>query len=381
MPRISTHFSDYLAGYDNQPFSPWQPIHTSPTAALTPTKQPPAENPRQWPSRPYFCESLARLCEESLGGRVNQIDFPGGDDRGACRVYWEDGRTVIASYRDEYGRGKLEERVLHHLQRQLAPTPKVLHYNGLLLLQEDLSGERLSTILATADTDHCHALLARALQSLSVIHHAAELEGLDQQVPVLGCEDTWIARHLRQVRKISKALELVVPEVSGQDLRDILFPLRPRFIKWDARPGNAIVRENGDICWFDWEHCGARNRLDDLVWLLCDENTPFSPDTDQALLAEHIPAFADGLPLEAAYRYAYIAGALHCAARLGLILYRKDGEDWWDAQEIIDFDYIGVSLPLAQRLCRRAADWAKREPLVAPLSDWFQTIGGRLESL
>ena len=134
--------------------------------------------------------------------------------------------------------------------------------------------------------------------------------------------------------------------------------------------------------WFDWEHCGARNRLDDLIWLLCDESVPFCTETEQALLAEYLPLFADGLPLEAAYRYAYVAGVLHCTARLGLILHKQQGEEgWWDRQEILDYDYIGVTLPQAQQLCARAADWARREPLVAGLAPWFAALAARIEAL
>ena len=384
MDNLTTHFSDYLAGYRDIPCQLWSgniipPRHFPPV--LT-TSTAPSTEPRQWQERPYFCDKLAALCEENLGGRVTHITFPGGSDRSACLVQWDDGRTAIASVRDEAGRARLEERVLLYLNPYAVPVPSVLFFNGIVLLQETLQGERLSTLLAQADRAARQRLLASALASLHRIHLAAEQAGLDSLVPLIGVEEAWIARHIRQLRRIGDVFDIPVPALDKPSLHDILLPFKPRFVKWDARPGNAMVDAAGQVAWFDWEHCGARNRLDDLIWLLCDESVPFCTETEQALLAEYLPLFADGLPLEAAYRYAYVAGVLHCTARLGLILHKQQGEEgWWDRQEILDYDYIGVTLPQAQQLCARAADWAMREPLLAGLAPWFAALAARIEAL
>ncbi|WP_028488312.1 hypothetical protein [Thiothrix lacustris] len=381
MSDLSTHFPDYLAGYRETPCPFWSG-NSAPRPLQSSTITPPPTQPRQWQERPYFCDNLARLCEEHLGGRVSDITFPGGSDRSACLVRWEDGRTAIASFRGETGRARLEERVLHHLNQYAAPVPNVLFFNGIVMLQETLVGERLSTLLANADAPARHTVLASALSSLHQIHLAAAQAGIDQAVPVIGGEEDWIARHIRQLRKIGDAFEIPVPALDKASLQDILLPLKPRLVKWDARPGNAMVDAAGKVSWFDWEHCGARNRLDDLVWLLCDESVPFCSATEQALLTEFVPLFADGAPPEVAHRYAAVAGVLHCTARLGLILHKQQGEEgWWDRQEILDYDYIGVTLPQAQQLCARAADWASREPLVASLVPWFADVAGHIETL
>lgn len=382
MSGFSTHFATYLTGHYDIPGQYWSGSSYPAIPPSTPDKQARiAPRPRVWQARPYFCDRLAGVCEENLGGVVTDICFPGGEERSACQISWEDGRTAIASFRTEPGRARLEEQVLRHLHQQAAPVPQVFHFNGIVLIQEALAGERLSKLLANTDTETCAGLLTSALDGLVNIHQAAERAGLDQSVPLLGAEEDWIMRHIRQIRKIADALGIPVPDLPKQDIHDILLPLKPRFIKWDARPGNAMVNTAGQVFWFDWENCGARNRLDDLVWLLCDESVPFDATTEQALLATYLPLFADGLSLEAAYRYACIAGVLHCTARLGLILHKKEGDSWWEMQEILDYDYIGVTLPLARRLCHRAADWAAREPLVAPLSPWFMEVAGHLETL
>ena len=49
------------------------------------------------------------------------------------------------------------------------------------------------------------------------------------------------------------------PELDEPSLIALLRVKTPAFIKWDARPGNAIVNKNGTITWFDWEHCGCRS--------------------------------------------------------------------------------------------------------------------------
>lgn len=53
------------------------------------------------------------------------------------------------------------------------------------------------------------------------------------------------------------------PAIPAAQIFDLLTLLKPRFVKWDARPGNAMVNEEGQVHWFDWEHCCARNRLRD----------------------------------------------------------------------------------------------------------------------
>jgi aminoglycoside phosphotransferase (APT) family kinase protein len=382
MDNLTTHFPDYLSGYRDIPCQFWTGNVVLPSSLPNITQAAPPRHSRQWQERPYFCDTLATLCEENISGTIIEITFPSGSDRSACLVRWENGRTAIASFRNETARARLEERVLHYLNQQDAPVPTVLFFNGIVLLQEALQGIRLSTLLANADSASRKALLAAALSSLHRIHLAAERAGLDQAVPLLGNEEDWIARHIRQLRKIGDAFDIPVPSLDKPSLHDILLPLKPRFVKWDARPGNAMVDDAGKVAWFDWEHCGARNRLDDLVWLLCDESVPFCMETEQALLAEFVPLFADGATLESAHRYAAVAGVLHCTARLGLILHKQQGEEgWWDKQEILDYDYIGVTPQQAQLLCARAAAWAVREPLVAPLALWFGKVAASIESL
>ncbi|HRJ51780.1 MAG TPA: phosphotransferase [Candidatus Thiothrix moscowensis] len=385
MSDFPTHFGVYLDGCYDAPVQYW-------SGALPAISDAPEISPvsavfsgfapiRNWRIRPYFCDSLASVCETALGGVIADITFPGGEERGACHVLWADGRTAIATVRTDSGRALLEERVMRHLYQQAAKVPNVLFYNGIVLIQEVLEGVGLARGLASATSQQCGEWLAEGFRSLVTIHHAASREGLDRAVPFLGTSEAWIMRHIRQVHKTGDALALPAPSLPKQALHDILLPMNPRFVKWDARPGNAMLSTTGQVSWFDWENCGARNRLDDLVWLLCDESVPFHAEIEQALLEEFVPLFADGASIAAAHRYVCIAGALHCSARLSLILHKKADGPWWDIEEILLYDYIGVTLTQAQRLCLRGAFLAQCEPLIASLVPWFLDLNQKLETL
>ena len=164
--------------------------------------------------------------------------------------------------------------------------------------------------------------------------------------------------------------------------RQLLTLVVPRFVKWDARPGNAIIRADGRMAWIDWEDCGARNRLDDMAWLLGDEFVPDLPiEVEERLLAAHVPHFADDMPLADAVEYLSAYGTLHMCVRLGMILNERGGGPWWDQELCLATDQVGVTLEHARRLCRRAARWSARSAIVRALSPWFDEVEKRLGQL
>ena len=171
------------------------------------------------------------------------------------------------------------------------------------------------------------------------------------------------------------------PPLDEPALVELIAIDRPEFIKWDARPGNAIARGDGAVAWFDWEHCGARNRLDDVAWLLGDEYTPDLPAAEDRLLAGYLGALEEPWPVERAREYLWTYGSLHACVRLGLILYNRGEGPWWDAGYCLERDKVGVTLEAAERLCGRAARWAAGTHLLAPLGPWFEAMGARLDRL
>jgi hypothetical protein len=322
-----------------------------------------------------------RTCQGLLRMRIEHADFPGGRSRDACRLTLEDGRVVFGTRRGSPRLAALEARVLKKLGREGAPVPKVLAFNGLILIQEDLGNRRLSQAIDRASPEDVHDLLAAALDSLSQIHVAAEAAKLDENLPSIGRDEPWLLGLVNQPAIISDRLSLKPPALDPQALIAHIRIRKPRLIKWDARSGNAIVRDDGGIAWFDWEHCGRRNRLDDLVWLLGDEFAPDLPAVERELLRSHLPAFADDLSLDEATAYVAMFGSLHSCVRLELILDNKDGDAWWDWDYCLERDKVGVTLEGARRLCARGARWAAWSSFTEPLVNWFGDAAAKLDDL
>ena len=341
----------------------------------------PTANKKNWESRPWLIASYSRICNELIGKSVIGVEFPGGSHRSSCRINIEGGSSVIATRRNASGRAQLESRILAQLYNQEAPVPAPLGFNGVVLLQEDIPGTRLSEAITSRNGDDLYKLLSQGLQSLATIQQKASLSGLDEVVPVTGCSPDWLISFLDRTAVIGGFLGLPCPHIPVEAFYDLLAVMKPRFVKWDARPGNAIINERGGIKWFDWEHCCARNRLDDMVWFLCDESIPDSfPELEDRLIEEYLPAFADGRPLEEALVYLRIFGILHLCVRLGRILHAKGRGSWDDADRTLDKPK-GSSFHSAQRLCARASFWSAKIPYTDMLPNWFGGIYKRLQEI
>jgi hypothetical protein len=218
------------------------------------------------------------------------------------------------------------------------------------------------------------------LSTLAAIHQAATQEGLEEHVDVLGSEDSWINGLLERPAVLGNYLKQPAPRLDIDALIKRLRVVEPHFIKWDARPGNALVGENNQVYWIDWEHAGKRNRLDDMAWILGDEYVPDWPELEDRLLAQYVPEFAGPMNDADAFEYLMAYGSFHMVVRLGLILKYMDGE-WWNLEHCLAEDKVGVTLECAQRLCQRGGRWSARNPLTAPLSDWFRQIEPSIQAL
>jgi hypothetical protein len=98
------------------------------------------------------------------------------------------------------------------------------------------------------------------------------------------------------------------------------------------------------------------------------------------LLADYLAEFTGDDPA-AAWDYLMTFGTLHMCVRLSLILSRKEDGDWWDRDYCLGGDKIGVTLPEALTLARRAARWSAASTLLAPLSPWFNDVASRMQEL
>lgn len=324
-------------------------------------------------------EKLVKIGQGLLGGKVVSHAFPGGSRRLVARVELEDGRRAIIVRRSKSSVAVKELRIMRGLAANGARVPEVFASNGLVSAQEDLGDRRLSQAMNAVPPAEVEALLQRTLTSLAGLHQAGSRAGFDTGLAPLGAGRGWMRNLFDRPRVFSAFFEIEPPRLPIDGLELLFAVPRPRFIKWDARPANAMLADDGAIAWFDFEDAGARRRLDDVAWLLTDEFTPDLPDVEARLIDRHLEGFADGLSLPEARRYLYAYGAFHSTVRLGLILSHKRDEDWWDWDYCLERDKPGVNPIAVRRLCRRAARWAGQCDETKALEPWFQRLEQALE--
>lgn len=327
----------------------------------------------------WLVNNIGTHCTNITGEKLVDISFPGGVYRKSMRVHFADS-SLIATTRLDPGRALLEERVLSKFQSHLS-TPEIFGFTGLLLLQEDIQGQTLDHAIENADENKFYQLAEKSLISLHQIHRQAELSQLDLAVPMIGYSPDWLIKFLDRSAVIGGYLNLPAPPIRADQLFDLLVLIKPRFVKWDARPGNAILTHDNQIRWFDWEHCGARNRLDDMVWFLCDDKIPNYPEAENKLIEQHLDSFADGHRFDFAHDYLRAYGVLHMCVRLGRMLYYKGQNSWNQLDETLNRKTHGTSLKQAQRLCTRASYWSDQISALNPLTGWFLELRDRLEDL
>lgn len=352
-----------------------------PVALSDPTSTAPDGRPQQKSSnRKKKSEddsrNLAKKCEQLLGERVASMQYPGGRSRRSFRLLLQNNNSVIVSIRPARVRAKTERRILRELSAKAAPVPSLLANDGRnLLIQEEIAGERLAQAIHHQDEARVEEVLDGALTSLSQAHRAGSESGFDTRLSVLGGSFEWLVGFLDRPAVIGNILKVPAPRPKLAQLESLLAVRTPRFIKWDARPGNAIIRADGKVFWFDWEHCGTRNRLDDMAWLLADEFVPDFPEAEERLIEKHVASFADDLSTDEAKHYLSAYGVFHLSVRLGLICKYKMQGDWWNHDYCVDRDKVGVTWECMQRVCRRGERWARRNPYTEPLAGWFTAIG------
>lgn len=328
-----------------------------------------------------FDARAARACRDLLGEAVDRVEFPAGRSRRSVRVHMA-GRSVIATARRKAARAVHEVHILRTLGAAGAPVPAVLAWRDGWLIQEDLGGERLTERLADGDEAAIADALDRALDALARCHEAARQAGLGDGRAVLGADAEWRATFAAMPARLGAACGMAPPPLDGEALAARVAPPELGFVKWDARPGNAVIRGDGSVAWFDWEHAGTRAPLDDLVWLFGDEYLGDRPGIEAAALAHWLDAFRGGVAADEARDYLATMLCLHACVRLALILsYRRRDGRWWDRGRALRSDRVGVDRDCALSLCARGSRWAAETAPTRPLVDWFATLAAWLAAL
>ena len=326
---------------------------------------------------------LSAEARRALGQPVEDIEFPGGSTRSSVRLVLADGNRVIATRRKTSRRADHEVHVMRVLHDNGGNVPKIYSFANGLLLQQDLGTKRLSETLHDPERkDDIPLLIEAALEGLARIHEAAAIGGLHEaDLPVIGAEPEWCQGLANTPHEVGEMSGIKPPSYDAAAIAEIFAVRVPSFVKWDSRPGNALVGADGHVYWFDWEHSGLRNPMDDFVWLAADEFVTFSRRLEEKLFSGYRSRFAGTLTDSEAERYIRIMGCFHTCVRLQLALHYKGDGKWWNLQRCLEGDKVGVTRRCCRRLLRRAAHWADFDPLTRPLVPWYKDLEAYVEAM
>ena len=321
-------------------------------------------------------DELLRGLEKAFGTSVVVSGYPGGRGRKTflCRI--EDTQYAVSQRRSR-DRARLEASILQTLG-PAGLSPGYVLRDDAVVVQEFVEGTRLSQALDRASRTEAEALLDKAASALLEIQSIGQQTGLADKVPLIGARDGWTADLASSPARLAQGLGIDVPDHDFGGLLEADRTLPRVLNKWDARSGNAILRPDGTICWIDWEHAGSRRRLDDLVWLFADE---WSPDADEQILRV-LDRLCEMAPQDRAEtRQQFYASAIaHSAIRMSLILSRKGDGAWWDHQQCLTYDRVGVTPAHLRRVATRAARWCAHVPGLHRLEPFFLQIAQRADA-
>jgi len=321
-------------------------------------------------------EQIAKVCEQIFGLPVEKVTAPGGKSRVSFRVHFP-GKTIIATQRKYPGRMRMEVEVIKRLSELGAPVPKYLGGTEKLFFQEDVGSTRLTSTMRNENAIGQLALAENAFESLLSIRTAAAKADLAAVVPALGGNESWIRGLISSSLTAADKFGTDRPQLDMDALTARLTVPATRFIKWDSRPGNGSIGDGGKVYWFDWEHCGRRQGMEDFAWLAGDEFWPLGPEVVVPILEYLLPK--NQKDAELAYLSDFIT--FHIVQRLQLIHYRFIAGGWVDVDAAMKFDKIGVDPQLAKNLCTRGAAWADRSALTRPMAAFFRDCAASVDGL
>jgi len=313
------------------------------------------------------------LSNKVFGRPPTRVAFPGGTSRSAFIVDMGQAPYVFAK-RENKDDAQLEGIVL----RTLGPSgyvPKLKAVVENWVVQEFVAGERLPMVLhETSSMAEREELVGDSLQSLVQIHELAHSVNLHHRVPRVGTAENWLWNRTGAAMRISRSIGISPPELDREELVELMDVKRDEFVKWDARPGNAMVAEDG-ILWFDWEDCGRSKALDDLGFVLCDEWMDIDTDAEERLLKTYFPFFNRSLSQQQGELYLRLFGVTHMILRIRMAqkLHRREN-DWWDRDYCLQGDKVGVTASEMSRLVKRIHRWSDGVEQFSSLTPWLDNL-------
>lgn len=331
-------------------------------------------------------EALIRDAFRVLTGKpAERIHYPGGASRKTCLVT-TGSETFALSRRQSAGRARLEYEVLAGLKKSAAAVAEPVAWHDRWVLTRYVQSTRLPEAFKIAKTDTAKTKLSvAALKSLLDIHLAGR-NGLSHlPLPKIGSTLEWRQRFVALPFELADRYGVMPPELDRDKALGLLSNVVYRFVKWDSRPGNAMVKTNGAPVWIDFEYCGLRNPLDDVAWFIADEwqagelGQLWQETVTATTAAGMTGAFATTEFIE---RYLATYCLLHICVRMSLVLDRTQKGARGDASRERALDLVGTNRACINALTngakffgQRSDCWRKADDFLASLAEVaFQAI-------
>lgn len=193
------------------------------------------------------------------------------------------GGTLIVTRRDVPHELKREAHMLHKLWKVGAPVPRFVAISDDFLIEEDLGGRCLTSLLATVDNVRRAHLMEAAFAGLYQIKSVARRARFRKPPPVFQSNPDWLNLFVSSPLLLSDFLEIEPPPLSYSAVLKALEARTARFVKWGASPCSAHVCEEGSVSWFDWRTAGLGAGYEDIGFLISDENWPLDATASLAL--------------------------------------------------------------------------------------------------
>lgn len=322
-------------------------------------------------------KEVEALAQRFFGRAPERVAFPGGKSRSAFIADMGADGLVVMAKRDDERDAQLEATVLKGLSAS-GCTPRFVARHGVWLVQECVPGTRLPILLDREPATR-EMRIGEALDGLLAIRAAAAESGLVHRVPKLGVRSGWFAARIAEMAEAAARLDIAPPALDVPGLSRILDVRHRDFVKWDARPGNALVGDDGRTTWFDWEDCGRHDSMDDLVCLLADEWTPLDAAQEERILDRYLPRFAGRRSADEARRDHAVMTMVQIGFRMRLAVgYWAKRERWWDREHCLNGDKVGVTPQEVGRLIERGRRTADGHALTRPYLPFLDALEERL---
>jgi thiamine kinase-like enzyme len=323
---------------------------------------------------------IKKIFLDLTGFKIKSFSHPGLEDRDnsgnkVLLITSDNDQKFILTFRHNLAHAKLEAEVLKRISREKGPVPNLLNSSGHWLVQEYITGNRLSSSLNTKNKNLYSDYIYNGISSLIHLQEIAKKIHLGTSAWPICSKTAWKELEVSSLSSISNLTRLPLPRIDKNKIIDLLTINPSSFIKWDARPGNAIVGHKQRIFWIDWEHSGLRAGIDDLIWFLTDEWVSLKPQVELEIISEFINYFNDEEVSVSLERYLWVFGTTHmCGKLLKIIEHQKKINKWQERSFCLTFELMGVTLQESQNLATKAARWAGQDKLTRPLVPWLENV-------